>query len=80
MNNVAIVETLRALHGITGDLKTYVEWSRAGRQVLKGQRARVTAPLWKRVSYTDKQTGETRERFVLTTAHLFEESQTTAKP
>ncbi|CAB4142770.1 hypothetical protein UFOVP451_47 [uncultured Caudovirales phage] len=79
MNNITIVETLRALHNIPGKLKTYAEWLNAGRQVKKGEKARVTAPLWKRVERKNKETGETSARFVLTSAALFEESQTVPK-
>jgi hypothetical protein len=76
MNNVAIIEGLRILHGINEELKTYGEWLRNGRQVVKGARAVVSAPLWKRVEYKDKETGALRSRFVLTTGHLFTYSQT----
>ena len=63
------------------NLKTFNEWKNNGYTVKKGEKACLSVPLWKKIYYTDKQTEETRERFVMTKpVHLFGDWQVKPLP
>lgn len=47
MSNNAIVETMRAVNGISEDCHTYQHWKALGRQVKRGEKAAFQAPMWK---------------------------------
>ncbi len=54
------------------NLLTFQEWKKLGKSVKKGEKAFLSVPLWKKVYWTDKETGEEKSKFVMTkTAHLF---------
>ena len=77
MTNREIVDREKMLNGISGDLLTYKEWQKRKMQVKKGEHAKVSTQLWKKVSYKDKATGDKKERLMLCNAHLFTIDQVT---
>ena len=77
MTNREIVDREKMLNGISGDLLTYKEWQKRNMQVKKGEHAKVSTQLWKKVTYEDKKTGDKKERLMLCKAHLFTIEQVT---
>jgi hypothetical protein len=81
MSNMQIITIEASLKGLYYDgtnLKTYNEWKKAGKQVKQGQKAILQVPLWKYTNYTDKETKEEKNKFILSkTAYLFAEHQVT---
>ena len=77
MTNIEIVNREKLLNGISGDLLTYKEWQKRKMQVKKGEHAKVSTQLWKKVTYTDKKSGDKKERLMLCNAHLFTIEQVT---
>ena len=76
MTNSQIIETERALHGITCEVHTFAAWKQMGYVVKKGEKAAICTQLWKKVKKKAKEEGEDpEEKFVLVKSYLFTENQ-----
>jgi hypothetical protein len=79
MSNNAIVETMRAVNGISEDCHTYAHWKELGRQVKRGEKAAFMAPMWKpnmRKPEGGEQAEQTMSGFFAKTSAFFKYSQT----
>ncbi len=75
MNNIAIVETEKALRGIVEECHTFQAWKAKGYNVKKGEKAIFSTSIWKRVTKVDKDTNEENSHFILKHSHFFSQSQ-----
>lgn len=80
-NNIYTQEELEQI-AVTGDLGlyTYGEWRKAGYQVRKGEKAKITTYLWrksKKPEYEETEDGKVKKnnRFYLCKAYLFTRDQ-----
>lgn len=76
MTNIAILETTKALHGITEDCHTFQTWKQRGRKVKRGEKAAFYAPMWKPRMKKDEDGEETRTGFFTKQSAFFKASQT----
>lgn len=75
MTNVQIITIAKAANGVTGDALTYQVWKKRGYRVRKGEHARFSCKIWKRISKVelneDGENEEVQNGFILKTAHFF---------
>jgi uncharacterized protein (DUF1684 family) len=78
MSNIEIIqgESMLINFNWNGDnLYTFAEWQSKGMKVKKGEKAIINTRLWKPVTTTDKQTGQTETHYILVKASLFAADQ-----
>jgi hypothetical protein len=72
MNNIAIVETEKAIRNIQEECHTFQAWKSKGYSVKKGEKAIFSTSIWKRVL---KKGEEEESQFILKLSHFFKQSQ-----
>ena len=78
MSNSEIIQTEAILKGFqyTGyNLYTFQEWKKRGYSVKKGEKTFIKTRLWRKITNTNKKTGEKESKIILVTACLFNDKQ-----